>query len=598
MSSIASSSVFTHNPRLKNLGSFDLLKTVERFQEIETVAEVADMAANVTYASTAAVGSSETINEYVELDTTFYHNCRRVPTVTTVCAAIKHTFGEDDDRSTIAPRRDNDGIWKIETPNIDKYRTITELCFGDEKVAKVAIRKERVTISENGRIQRRFERSDNDVLITLKNADSFPLNRVTDEDILQAIVNMDLGSIKRAPQRQFDRRTKEFSGNKFFVLEGVSAAARLRLPNEFVFNVPNFGNLSMLLTHRHKIRYCGFCGKKHEAICEVKQKVELMKKQRDAMKEEQNFPLKVCGDSTIRYINEISVQGDVEAMSGATIGNLLNSIEVDEENPDSKNIVLVAGINEMKLNVSIPEYIYTLKIIRERVTQLLQQKQVAILAPPRSEPFSSEAKIKEDLYREHLEELAESGVKVWENPVVQYEEDFGDHPSPQQTVVIGKYINEKVERDFGIPMLMESATDEVIALPNKYWNVTTFYKYGCAACSNKNKNKWFNLCDNCKQNASADVDVQNKATDFSKRQLEIEALENPTLQESDGDELRCEICDVCFEDLTEVRRHFTESHPDREMKFKRSHKNDGRSQTDVDDAKKGRRNKSNPLKSL
>ncbi len=593
-----SSNVFTLNPHLKKLGKFDLLKTVERFQEIERVAEVAPMVADVTYASTVAVGSSETTNEYVALDTTFYHNCRRLPTVTTVCAAIKHTFGEDDDRSTIAPRRDNDGLWRIETPNIEKYRAITELCFGGEKIAKVTIRKETVTIAENGRIQRRFQRSDNDILITLKNADSFPLNKVSDDEILQAIVNMDLGSIKRAPQRQFDRRTKEFSGNKFFVLEGVAATERARLPHEFVFDVPGFGNLSMLLTHKYKIRYCGFCGKKHEAVCEVKQKVETMKKEREAMKEERNFPLKVCGDSTICYINEVSIQADVEAMSGATMGNLLNSIEIDEENPDSKNIVFVAGINEMKLNVSIHEYIYTLQTIRKRVTQLLQQKQVAILAPPRSKPFSSEAQVKEELYREHLEQLTESGVKVWENPVVEYEEDFGDHPTQQQTVVLGKYLHEKVEREFGMPMLMDSATDEVIALPNKYWNVTTFYKYGCAACNNKCRNKWFNLCDDCKQNANVDADVQTKAAEFTKRQSQIEDLENPALQESDGDELRCEICDVCFEELTEVRRHFTEHHPDRETKFKRSHKNDGRSQIEDDDGKKGRRNKSHPLKSL
>ena len=94
------------------------------------------------------------------------------------------------------------------------------------------------------------------------------------------------------------------------------------------------------------------------------------------------------------------------------------------------------------------------------------------------------------------------------------------------------------------------------------------------------------------------MEVQMKSADFSKRVLEIEALENPTLQESDGDELRCEICDVCFEELTEVRRHFTQCHQDKEMKFKRSHKNDGRSQTNTDDGKKGRRSKSDPVKSL
>ena len=65
---------------------------------------------------------------------------------------------------------------------------------------------------------------------------------VNDEDIIEAIVALDIGSIKRAPQKQFDRSTGEFTGNKFFVLEGVLPENRSKIPNNFAFNVEGVGN--------------------------------------------------------------------------------------------------------------------------------------------------------------------------------------------------------------------------------------------------------------------------------------------------------------------------------------------------------------------
>ena len=548
-----------------------------------------------SYANVASSGDVETSNEYVELDTTFYNDCRHVPSVTMVTAAIRRVFGEDKDRRTIAPWRTNAGVWKLETPNIDRYRPTKDLEFEGKKIAKVTIRTERVVVQPDGKIRRQQTRGDNDMLITLRNADSFPLNKVSDDQILEAIIDMDIGSLKRAPQRQFDRRTNEFSGNKFFVLEGVSPTDRGNIPNEFVFLVPSLGKLSMLLSHKHRVRFCSFCGKRHEAVCEMRQKLEALKKERDALKQESTFTLKVCGDSTMRYMNEVAVQGDVEAMSGATAGNILNSLDVDDDNPDSQHVVMVTGSNEVNANISAEEYIYTLQMIRERVGRLLENKKVAMVAPPTSMSLiSAEIQVKDEFYRHHLEQLAEKGVKVWENPIVKYDEDFGDHPTVEQTIILGKYIHKKVLEDFGVPMLMVSATDDMVALPNKYSNLTSFYKYGCGACDSKVRNKWRNICDACKDNAHNDEGVKRSTEDFKKRVTEIEDLENPTLSESEDDELRCETCDVIFQEITDLRQHFKDRHPQDEVKYKR-----GRSKHNDDDGKKGgRRVKSFPTKSL
>ncbi len=592
-----SSNVFTTNPHLKKLGKFDLLKVVERLEAIELVAEntsgsVVNMA---QYADVARVqGATETIHEYVELDTTFFNDCRHLPPTATVILAVQRTFGEDDDRRIIYPPKGNDGVWKVETSNMEMYRKHKELLLNEERIARVSIRNEKITILENGKVQRRNVRNANDLLITLRYADSFPLSKIKDEDIIQAIVDLDIGSIKRAPQKQFDRSTGEFTGNKYFVLEGVSPEDRSKIPNEFAFNVEGLGKLLMSLSHRHQLRFCGFCGKKHDAVCAVRQKVDEMKKERDALKEEKNFSLRICGDSTIRYANEAAVAGNVEAMSGATTGNILNSLEVDDH--ESEQIVFITGSNEKKSsNVTTPEYLYTLKKIKERVLNLLENnKKVAIVPPPKPVVFlDAEVEVRDEFYRNHLTELANNGVMVWENPIEHYEEDWGEHPSPDQTAELWKYVAEKVKAELGLDMLLKSATDDVIALPNKYWHVQSFYKYGCGACNSKEKNKWFSICDICKEAAKNDEVVKKQEEEYASRLEEIFNEENPSLEvESEGDELKCDTCNVVFTEITDLRKHFKESHPETTMKFKRSRQNKDDGET------KGRRVKKNPTKSL
>ena len=170
---------------------------------------------------------------------------------------------------------------------------------------------------------------------------------------------------------------------------------------------------------------------------------------------------------------------------------------------------------------------------------------------------------------------------------------MGTQPSQQQSVELVNYINEWVKSDFGVPMLMNSATDDVMALPNKYWHVTSLYKYGCGACSSKERNKWYNICDLCKEVPKTDYEVIDAAKVFLTRLKEVEDSENPTLTHDDSDEaeLKCDTCNVVFDDVKELRKHFDESHPGKEVKFKRS-------RGAKSEKKKGRRVKNHPSKSI
>ena len=65
--------------------------------------------------------------------------------------------------------RENDhGIWHLQTQNTDLYKDTELLSYGDEKVAKVAIKEEKTFLNSDGRVVRRSndDRSD-ELLVTL-----------------------------------------------------------------------------------------------------------------------------------------------------------------------------------------------------------------------------------------------------------------------------------------------------------------------------------------------------------------------------------------------------------------------------------------------
>jgi hypothetical protein len=238
--------------------------------------------ATETYATVTGT-KKELSHEYVEIDTTAHYDCHHLPIETTVIAAIQRTFGEDIDRKTIAPRRSDNGVWRIESPNMQQYRTTEELTWAGKKIAKVTVRKQKVTLSDDGRLTWSVDKDTNDLLVTMLNAYKFPLNQIDEADLLQAVHDMEVGTIKRAPQKQRNTRTKEFNGNKFFILKNVLPADRERVPAELSFDLPDLGKVTIFLTHRYKMRHCYYCGKWHDAICEIRNKSEEIAKEKAAM---------------------------------------------------------------------------------------------------------------------------------------------------------------------------------------------------------------------------------------------------------------------------------------------------------------------------
>ncbi len=530
----ANPEIFESNEQLTNLGKFDLLKMVERFEAVERIADRVTDEPSTSFAGAVSNGNGESIQwmEYVEIDTTYYHIPYTLPNKATVVYAVRCTFGEDDDRRTREPERGNPGVWRIETKNLDKYRGVTDIRISQtEIIGKCEIKKAKVVVKEGGRIMRKVVRNPDDLLITLLDADTYPLKTISNEDIDRKIVELGVGRVKKALQQQFHRGTVEPCGNKFLVLENVSNADNI--PRSLEFYDPKFGVLQIMLKHRLQKRRCYFCGQFHDAVCPKKEQIRNLELEREIARRD-NAKVKIYSDSTLRKANQQCLSGDVDAMSGGTIGNILNAVRVDENN-DVGHVVLVAGANDMRRRCDLDEYVYSVQRIKERILPLLKEKSVSIMLPPKQVTFVGEEHIKQEFLLEEIKSLQSEGLTVIENPVTDYVEDGGLHPSPEQTINICRSIDGATSEK-EIPLILPSATDDLMAGNHLYQKVNSLYKYGCAACDDTKQNRWYFLCDVCKESLKSNEITISKTEELKVRIVQWETTESPFLHSGDTDD--------------------------------------------------------------
>ena len=127
----------------------------------------------------------------------------------------------------------------------------------------------------------------------------------------------------------------------------------------------------------------------------------------------------MMGDSTLRYAEQQCMAVDIHAMSGAMTGNILNAVKVNEEHQQVKNLIVVAGQNELQAEISDEEFILCLKRKEERLRVLATEKNLAIVATPPMKAIDTIDQAKEILFRHHLTAMEEEveNLKVWTNPI-------------------------------------------------------------------------------------------------------------------------------------------------------------------------------------
>ena len=503
------------------------------------------------------------ITEYVTIDTTRCHNPYNVPSHAAIVRAITAQFPKtlDPYRNVLRLRGRSEGIWKIETTNIELYKHAQFLKYGNEELGYIEIKKEiykkdgfgNVTKERvrNSRVQEeRSEREEDDLLITLFQANTERFSSVTNEMILREITTMDVGELKRAPQPQRYKGTEELNGNKFFVLSKVPEAVAKDIPSHFSFFDARHGWQRMWLNHRLRKRYCSFCGTEHDTECPTKALFAKLKAERNEKREaaaNKCFDIHLMGDSTLRYVEQECMAVDVHAMSGAMTGNILNAVDVNEEHREVENLIIVSGQNDLQAELTDEEFLLTLKHKEERLKALATEKKVAILKPPPMNAFDPVDQAKEVMFNVHLATMEEdiANICVWPNPIQEFEEDGGRHPTPQQTSELLQYLDRKALEEFGVPLFLQSGPNELITTKKKYGGVTALYKYGCGACGDKSRNKWWALCNNCSTAAKTPEEsgLMGPLQVLLATANEIRDVENPSLP-SDGYRDRSPLKDI------------------------------------------------------
>lgn len=516
------------------------------------------------------------VEAYVEIDTTDCKDCYEVAAIPT--AVVVHTIStqlpKDASRRVQRLRGRNDGKYKIFTNDVEPYREIKFLTHNNQNLASVKVKTQEKHL-ENGRVIYKSDRQDRsrekpfELLVTLYQADLPHFGNVSDEEIITEIVSMGVGRIKKSVQPQpLERGSEEFSGNKFFVLKDLKPEDLARIPQFFVFQSAT-GPLKMWLNFKGKKRKCFFCAKFHDGPCALEQQIRKLEEERDRVKQENNnrLPIKTYSDSSLRLACQKAVASNVDCMSGASTGNILNAVEID---PDASPLLcIMAGQNELHRMVDNDEFLWSLSKNKERLANISQEKNVAILPPPVRNSNLALEKVKEEFFFDSLQDLCteNENIKLWPNPVKEYSDDDGRHPSREETEILLRYIQEKSLSDFNTNYFLPSASTETLTTEKLYGGVNSLYKYGCSGCNAKERNKWYNLCEQCKDDLKKDEKTKDLLEKFNERLEVIENENNPpllnhlNLSSSDEYGMSCVECGVEFDTGTQIREHFDEKHP-------------------------------------
>ena len=488
---------------------------------------------------TSASNQMEQVRKYIELDATVYFDCYSIPEQATIVYAVSKQFNDDRTKSLypLYP-----GVWSLETKNIDMYQNVQHLVLNGQNLAKLSVRTIKSYVDQSGKVvyqkDKVKENRESDLLLTLFQAATEKFEKVPQDDILRKIADIGIGDMKKGLTQQLYRESDIPNGNLFFVLTNVNKADLEKIPHAFEFLTED-GPLRMWVNFKGKKRKCFTCNEIHDqSSCPLQEKWKKMCAERDAIKASKggHFKVKTLGASTLRHMCQDAVASEVHVMSGATTCHLLNAVEADKSNEHVENFVIVGGQNELNPRHSKEEFLWMLKNKTERLAELASKKKVAVVALPPQGFVDAENQVREQIFNENLKQLAtmSSNIKIWENPLPTYSNDNGLHPSQDETNTLVKFLDEKIKEEFKEPYLLSSATDDVTTTDKIYKRVKSLYKYGCAACPSKARNKWPLLCDQCVQTIGSSEGLNEAVNEYDERVAKQVDLVTPSLPSPEG----------------------------------------------------------------
>ena len=161
------------------------------------------------------------------------------------------------------------------------------------------------------------ERARDGLLITIVDADLGPNHAIPGRDFDSALGAF--GAIEIGTQPQKYHKTTVGNGNRFCVIKKKEDA---ELPNRL-----EVAGKSFLIKYKNKKWFCHSCKEDHVGACTYLKELYEAKEKR----KQQDITYHFVSDSSLRLAEEAGLRADISVMSGATLGQLANAAEDDDE---------------------------------------------------------------------------------------------------------------------------------------------------------------------------------------------------------------------------------------------------------------------------
>ena len=383
--------------------------------------------------------------------------------------ALLHTlrarFTNDDQLTVIPMHGANLGYFKIivSKPPPEGGLTLPVMVEGKSVDLPLITENEFQNLRGNNKGARQWAEG---TLVTMYNSSVGPLSTVMNKDFdtLLAVY----GEVTRATQLQTHKGTDVLNGNRYCVLKHSDD-----LPDQISVPDPNHPGkfVTVSLGYKGKEKFCVRCMKRHSGTC-----AELIDfyKARD-LRKEQDIANRILSDSTLRHADETGLNSNLLCMSGGRIGNISHIIQDDQTMVAVKQVIVVAGQNDLLRD---EETLEDFKTIVDKSVDLLQQLSfkhhltvVQPLIPPGCHALvKQKAAYLDDLCNRKSTDTALPLLYVNNLPQIEMS---GIHPTIDGTAQLLQWIDKRVK----------IITDgRFITDAKMYRGGRSIYKYGCLLC--------------------------------------------------------------------------------------------------------------------
>ena len=402
-----------------------------------------------------------------------------VPTLPQLLQTLKAVHPNDEGMTVVPPRQSEAGLFKIVLAADDDNLTIPLTVGGKDFV--LPLRK--LTAEQCAGRLNANPRSEG-LLYTLYNSTTGALADLSNADFDKAVAPY--GRLTRPCEHQRHKGSSIYNGNRFFCM-----VANGDMPDRITIPDPIHPEKSYYVTigYRGKSYHCARCQERHVGECPVKRDFY----QEQTYRATQQITTTILADSTLRHADATGLSADIICMSGGRVGQVAHMLKDAPKIPEMKNIVVLAGTNDILCDNESEEEFST-KV--SKGVELLQHqtfrdsKALTFVTPPLPPDLSVLRGSKRDRLNVILSTL--SVIPKNEFTVLPCPPSIdmdGFHPTEAGTKELLKYI------DATLPIIHNPA---FITNGRLYNGVETAYRYGCLTCLNHLELDLQSICPTCK----------------------------------------------------------------------------------------------------